>query len=234
MAANITAWSYSRWACYQECPRKAMFKFIDKLPEPGSTAMDRGSAMHALTEELITGKISGKPEDAAKAEAFRDEFKRVVLPNIKKDATVAKKGKPVAECEWAFTTQWTPTSWFGRDAWCRIKTDLVFTAKKELTIVDHKTGKRREEQHQGQLSLYALGGFIMYPAVDRINTAIWYLDAGAPNLTSGYDRDELPDIKNAWLDKTRPMLTDTVYAPRPGNYCRWCHFRKANGGPCEY
>lgn len=234
MATKITAWSYSRWSTYTDCPRKAKYKFVDKLPEPGSTAMDRGSAMHALTEELITGKMSGKPEDQAKAEDFRMEFTENILPNIKKDASVAKKGKPIAEQEWAFTTQWTPTSWFGKDAWCRIKTDLVFRNKKELIIVDHKTGKRREDQHQGQLSLYALGGFIMFPEVNKINTAVWYLDAGAPKLESSYERDELPDIQNAWLAKTRAMLNDTIFAPRPGYGCKWCFYRRSNGGPCEF
>lgn len=234
MAGQITAWSYSRYGCYTECPRKAKYKFVDKLPEPGSSAMDRGSAMHAFAEELITGKMSAKEDDKVKYEPFRAEFVKDILPSIKKDVTVAKKGKPIAECEWSFTTQWKPTGWFSKDAWCRIKTDLVFMDKKELVIVDHKTGKRREEQHQAQLSLYALGGFIMYPTVDKIKTAVWYLDAGAPALADSYTRDELPDIQNAWLDKTRAMLSDTLFAPRPSNACRWCHFRKSNGGPCEF
>lgn len=233
MAGQITAWSYSRYACYQECPRKAKYKFVDKLQEPGSSAMDRGSAMHAFAEELITGKMSAKEDDKVKYEPFRTEFKTSVLPNFKTDAAVAKKGKPAAEQEWAFTTQWLPTSWFGRDAWCRVKTDLIFTRSKELVIVDHKTGKRREE-HQNQLSLYALGGFIMYPEVEHISTEVWYLDQGMPWTKGSYERDELPDIKNAWLDKTRAMLTDTLFAPRPSNACRWCHFRKSNGGPCEF
>lgn len=233
MAGQITAWSYSRYACYTECPAKAKFKFVAKLPEPGSTAMDRGSAMHALMEELTTGKMSGKPEELTKVDSFREEFKTSVLPKIKKDASVAKKGRPLAEQEWAFTTLWEPTGWFARNAWCRIKTDLVFHNKKQLIIVDHKTGKRREE-HRDQLSLYALGGFIMFPEVEHISTQVWYLDQGAPWTQDEYERAELPDIKNAWLDKTKPMLTDTQFAPRPGNYCRWCHFRKGNGGPCQY
>lgn len=236
-AKKITAWSYSRFGTYMECPFKAKCKFIDKLPEPGSSAMDRGTAMHALTEEHITGKMSGKPEEVAKAEEFRDEFMKSILPNIAEDAALAKKGNPRAEEMWAFTPSWNPTGWFDMSsAWCRIKTDLVFwrdEKKGELVIVDHKTG-RRQEAHRAQLSLYALGGFIMVPEAKHISTEVWYLDQGKPWTKDEYERDELDDIKDAWVSKVEAMLSDTMFAPRPGNYCRWCHFSKAKGGPCLY
>ena len=38
-----------------------------------------------------------------------------------------------------------------------------------------------------------------------------------------------------WFAKaSSALLTDTLFAPRPGPYCRWCHFRKENGGPCTF
>lgn len=232
-AKKITAWSYSRWTTYEDCPLKAKLKFVDRLPEPGSSAMDRGSAIHALAEQHATGRMSGKPEEKLKAEAFREEFEKVILPGFKKEFAEAKKGNPKAEQEWAFTANWQPTDWFGGGAWCRVKTDLVFTRKKELVIVDHKTGKRRDSHHT-QLSLYAMAGFLMYEEVENIRTELWYLDDGKPIKTETYERSELGDILDAWEARTTPMLNDTIFAPKPSRACSWCHFRKENGGPCKF
>lgn len=230
---KITAWSYSRYSVYEDCPFKAKCKFVDKLQEPGSSAMDRGSAMHSNAELTITGKMSPKQEDIDKAKAFLPEFKDKILPVFKGDFTTAKKGKPQAEQEWAFRSDWSDTSWFAKDAWCRVKTDLVFWRKTELIIVDHKTGKRREG-HKTQLSLYALAGFLKFPKIDHISSELWYLDQGKPHTNESYERDELPHMIEAWEERTHPMLNDTTFVPKPSHGCTWCHFRKENGGPCKF
>lgn len=231
---KITAWSYSRWSTYEDCPFKAKCKFIDKLPEPpAGPAIDRGIAMHSLAEEAISGKMSTKTEDIERAERFRSEFKAGPAKLFKSEFALAKKGKPICETEWAFRADWSDTSWFAKDAWCRVKTDLVFFSKKELVIVDHKTGKRNES-HRTQLSLYALSGFLKFPSIDHISSALWYLDHGAPIPTESYERSELGDMIDAWEERVRPMMNDTTFVPKPSNACRWCPFKKEAGGPCKF
>ena len=39
MTEKITAWSFSRYNLYQQCPGKAKLMYIDKLKEPTSDAM---------------------------------------------------------------------------------------------------------------------------------------------------------------------------------------------------
>ena len=46
MGNGVTAWSYSRYADYTQCPLKFKLKHIQRLPTKGSPAMDRGSAIH--------------------------------------------------------------------------------------------------------------------------------------------------------------------------------------------
>ena len=231
---KITAWSFSRWQTYEDCPFKAKCKFVDKLPEPpAGPAVDRGIAMHSLAEELITGNPIAKPEDAERAEKFRAEFKAGPAKLFKAEFAAAKKGKPLTETEWAFTKDWQATSWFGRDAWCRIKTDLVFNTKNELLIVDHKTGKRNAA-HELQLSLYAIGGFLTFSSIDKIGSQLWYFDHGAPIPRGSYKREELPDMIATWEERVRPMLTDTRFVPKPSRACSWCPFSKAKGGPCKF
>ena len=59
----INQWSYSRLSCYEKCPKQAEFKFIKKIKEPGSPAMDRGKDMHKLCEEYIRGRFDELPKE---------------------------------------------------------------------------------------------------------------------------------------------------------------------------
>lgn len=216
----ITTWSYSRWGVYKQCPFKAKLKFIDKLEEPGSPAMDRGTAIHKMAEDFVTVKPCPKlPTELAFYGA---------------ELRLARKSKPIVEQEWGFTRTWEPTGWSEKDTWLRAKCDLIFTPKGgPLTIVDHKTGKRYDD-HAEQLSLYALLGFIKFPEVPAIKAEIWYLDQGKPTLEINYTREDERFLRHKWEENVRPMFNDTMFAPKPGYYCRWCFFRKGNGGPCEF
>lgn len=217
---QITAWSFSRWSQYEECPYKAKLKFVLKLPEPsGGPAIERGIAIHKLAEDYVRAPKAGKlPQELA---YFANEFKE------------ARRGQPLVEQELCFDSTWEPTGWFAKNAWCRIKTDLMFWRKDKLVMVDHKTGKRKES-HMEQLSLYAIGAFQKFDSIDAVSAEVWYLDQGKPNATGVFLRDQVDDLKAEWERKTKAMLNDTLIAPKPGNYCRWCHFRKENGGPCKF
>lgn len=217
--ANITAWSYSRWSTYEQCPQRARFLYIDKMKEPGSPAMDRGTAIHTEAEQYLTGVLD-KDSLPASLIRMRDTFRS------------AREHGPMCELSLAFTKDWTETSWFGADAWLRVKVDAVFSDGETCYIVDHKTGKINET-HKGQLSLYALAFFTKYFDEQSVTTQLWYLDHGTI-IDEKFKRRHYGDLRKYWLSKTKAMLSDTTYAPRPSNSCRWCHFRKENGGPCQF
>jgi hypothetical protein len=239
---RITSWSFSRYTTYRECPYRAKLKFIDKLKEPGNKYMDRGTEIHQQAEDFIKGKKRVVPKDLVKVGEFlktcRDFFKK-------------KKNEADAVCEdtWAFTHDWQKTVW---DDWARcvvrIKLDFAHVEvipgkkpKKVLIITDWKTGKFREqknEEYLEQLDLYALAGLLIYPDVDEVWPQLVYTDHNFfyPK-TSGeirYTHKDLKGLKLAWHKRTSPMLRDTRFAPRPGAYCKNCHFRKDNSGPCQY
>ena len=219
---RIEAWSYSRWSTYSDCPQRAKFAYVEPykskykdLDKPGP-AMARGSKIHSEAELYVTGE----GPITKNISLFRQEL----------DDARSAGGR--AEEEWAFTSSWKPCGWFSKDppAWCRIKVDLVWTDDNAATIVDHKTGQIRQ-QHEGQLSLYALGAFVQL-GVEEVSAELWYLDHGEIRDLV-WTRDDLPDLHSEWEDKTTPMLTDTRFRPNPGNHCRWCPFSKAKGGPCD-
>lgn len=218
----ITAWSFSRYKTWFDCPFKAKLKFIDKLPEPGSPAMERGSAIHKMAEDFANGLMRTMPDELAK---FKSEF------------LALKRAKPACEGEWAFTSDWEETGWFAKApkaAWCRVKTDVFYVEKDKTTgnVIDHKTGKPKDD-HAEQLSLYALAAFIKYPQLKVCHAKLWYLDSG-DEVSQTFVRAQMDELKAHWNGKVKPMLSDTRFAPKPGNGCRWCHFSKSKNGPCRF
>ena len=218
MAAKITQWSYSRWKTYSQCPRKAMYIYLKKMPTPSSPQMERGTLIHAMAEDYLNG-VKKVPE--ASLRLFKDQLKKLR----------AVGASP--EQELVFTKTWDLTGWTSGDAWLRMKLDAIaMPAPATALVVDFKTGKKYDD-HVDQSDLYALGAFMAIPTIDTVESEFWYLDIG-DMLTKTYRRADLPQLKKEWDLAIRPMLNDTKFAPLPSRGCLWCPFSKLKGGPCEF
>lgn len=222
---KITQWSFSRWKCHDECPFRAKLQFIDKLKSPGSPAMARGDRIHKAAEAFVKG-------DTVKID-----------PGLKAVSTALRRYKKIGaqpELMLAVTRDWRPTGWFDANVWCRIKVDvlaLIKLPKKKtvIEVIDYKTGQYKpgNEDYTKQLSLYAVGGLSVYAVAQEAHTSLLFTDHNKSE-PAVYSRDDLPALRREWEERVTPMLEDTLFAPRPGWYCGRCHFRKSNGGPCDY
>jgi CRISPR/Cas system-associated exonuclease Cas4 (RecB family) len=214
---RIVAWSYSRLSTWEECPAKANYKFLQKLPEPDSPYAARGTHLHELAANYIQNK-SDLAMQIGEVKDYLDELKH-----------------PDTQCEMqlAFDENWEPTEWFSPRVYCRVIFDAVKPELPLLTIADHKSGKKRPEEHTDQLRLYALAGFAGWPKAEVINAQIIYLDH-AERLSMEFSRDKLDELKQYWGERAERMRNDDLFSPKPGKGCKWCHFRKANGGPCIF
>lgn len=219
---RIIAWSYSRFQTYEQCPLKAKFQFIDKLKTASSPALEKGLAFHKECERFLKGEVDRVPP---------------LLNTFAKELRKLRKDRAKSEVEWTLNSQWQPTTWFAKDAWCRLKVDAMFTKKNILTMIDFKTGKVRED-HQDQLSLYALVAFLLMPEITEVKAELWYFDtAHVTSMT--YMREELEQLQAKWQDKTSAMLSDTDFAANPGFMCRFCSFSQSsteegNRGKCKF
>lgn len=217
---KITAWSYSRWRDYSKCPFYAKCKYVDKLKEPDSPAMARGTLVHKLAENFI--KAEHQPLFSSELSLFRDEFRYLRRLHAK------------AEEQWAFNANWEPVDWFAPNAWCRVKVDAFARKHKRMgLVVDFKTGKINPD-HQDQLSLYAIGAFIMDPEIVVADTQNWYLDLGKKTENVIFTVGMLEDLKKTWHGRVRALLADRDFVPRPNESCKWCAFSCGKGGPCVY
>lgn len=237
---QITAWSFSRYSAYQQCPFKAKLQFIDKIKEPGNDAMRRGAEIHDLAEAFIKGKLPSLPEELKQ---FSKLFRR-----LRRRYKRAINGM-VVEDTWAFTKDWDETTWNDWiGCWVRIKLDCAEQEDDETMVIsDWKTGKFRPEKNEEyveQLELYALAALLLHEHIEVVKPRLVYLDYGIvyPEADSNeeliFTREDIPRLKELWAKRTRPMLNDKTFAPRPNNLCHWCFFRKSNasngGGQCKY
>lgn len=217
------AWSYSRYSDYDKCPYLAALKHLMKQKEPPNKAMERGIHIDQAAQGFLEGKIAKLPPE---------------LKLLGKEYKEMKALKPKCNQQWALDINWNPADWFDWDnAWVRIKMDAEARAKGDPTTLwvdDTKSGKPRGG-YGAQLALYALGGFMIYPLVKKVRTRLLFTDHG-PDATviEEYDRKNVPAMKADWMKKIKAMFADRRFAPKPGNYCTWCHFRKENGGPCKF
>lgn len=220
MPNQITAWSYSRYSDYEQCPAKAMYKHVMKLKDPGNEAMQRGSDIHKLAEDFASGRLKKLPTELIQ---FKEEF------------MLLKKAKPSCEQEWAFDTAWRRTDWFAKEAWLRVKMDAAYYLPKlrEAHVIDHKTGRYKPGTYTEQMELYGMTALMVFPEADKVTCKLWFLDSG-DEVAVIFTRADLPALKKKWLTRTKSMLNDKRFAPKPGNHCRWCPFSKVKGGPCKF
>lgn len=237
---TITAWSFSRFKQYDQCPLKLKLSAIDKIKEPQSDAMKRGDDIHKLADAFIKGELKKLPPELN------------LFPNFfKKMKGMFKKTPDLIAIEetWAFRKDWTRTTWNDwTGCWVRIKLDCAFLEGDVLSIVDHKTGKFSPqynlEDYMLQLDLYALGALVIHsdkpnlrvvPRLHFLDHEIIYPEPGEDKV---YTQADLPRLKKEWEKRVKPMLADKTFAPKPNRFCYSCFFRASNkavgGGQCRF
>lgn len=212
------AWSYSRLKTWEECPAKAKYKFIDRLPEPDSPYAARGSDIHKLAERYLKDDLDEMPVQLKEVDEYIEALK---IPGVQ------------TEMQIAFDKDWKPTGWFAPNVYCRVVFDAANPEPLKVTVTDHKTGKKREQEHIDQLRLYALASFMYWPEIEEVNAQIIYIDHGE-RLRMTFTRSTVPELLTYWTTRADKMRSDDVFAATPSPSCKYCHYRKSNGGPCRF
>lgn len=225
----ITAWSYSRLACYEECPRKHQYRNIRKLDEPKGDAMFRGIKIHNEAAKFLEGKTDRVPVSCLK---FMPELIEL------------KTFTPIVEQKWAFTKKMKPTSWMAKDCWLRATLDIgLIYGDGTGEAIDLKTGKMYDD-YDDQLDLFAHTLFKMHPTevTKSVTVRLWYLDAGE-EVVREISKAQALERFEGLTERAEIMMSAKRFPPNPSWKCGginkagepWgCHWRKSNGGPCEY
>lgn len=233
MPPQITAWSPSRLATYEECPRKAKYKYIDKLPDGGnSPAMSRGIAIHESADNFIRGQV----KTLAPA-----------LQNVRKLITELRNEYKIrlvrTELDIAVDRNWNSCGWMDPQVYLRVKADVIRLTEDKSTccVIDWKTGKFKPvdsalgAKYDDALNLYACAALSLGFA-RQASALLVFTDE---NKTVARPRGTvslsvLGREQRRWSQRVKPMLNDTLFPTRPGSQCRWCAYSCNKGGPCEY
>lgn len=221
---RITAWSFSRWKDWMNCPQFAKFKHVLRIAIPeedDSPALVRGRDMHEEAEGYLLKKLKTLHADLL---AFKEEF----------DACRKSKIKWEVEQEWAFDINWRRVSWFAKETWLRIKMDAAQYNQqaRHVRVIDYKTGKKYPDDHEKQAELYAIGAMLMFPEALSVTVEFWYFDQ-SDIVDYQFKTADIEKMKTIWLKRVEPMLLDTKFEARINTSCRWCAYSKTKGGPCK-
>lgn len=121
----VVAWSWSRLDTFEACPRQFYHKNIIKTVKfEQNEAMKRGERMHTHMENALrSGQVHEEVSHMA--------------PTIEKLRGVEWDDRLI-EVEHAYRQDMTMTSWFGKDAWLRIKQDFIAKKGKRAVCLDWK------------------------------------------------------------------------------------------------
>jgi hypothetical protein len=211
-------WGYSKLETFEKCPQKFKYQFIDKLPQPGSAAMERGSKMHESIETYLNGWVK---ELSPECQSFQQAIDSLKAENFKAEQALG------LDKDWKLLPDW-----FDKRTWIRAKADAMYLKSDELIVIDFKSGKYRIPSTD-QVELYAIVGGALYPEATTVKAEYWYLDTGEV-YSRDYTQPELLELRKKFEKRVAPMYVNETWDPEPSMECRWCPYSRTKGGKCQY
>lgn len=201
---------------YEQCPFKYKLTRIEKRQEPSGPAAERGTMIHAEFETAL-GALNIIPDERKWWFPYIDELKA--------------KGA-LSEVEFAINRNWVKCDFKDPDYWLRGIYDAIYFEGTKAHVLDWKTGKERD--YEDQLKLYAAIILATYMDIEEVTTEICFIDLNKRVQYATHSRADLPALQQWIGDRIAKIEKDDIFSPKPSFNCKWCHFRKSNGGPCQW
>ena len=236
-------YSHSKIGCYETCPRKFKFNYIDriKMPEsPEGIEAFLGKRAHETLEQLYKAQKMGK--------VF--SLKETLDKKYTKDVQIVRKGFTAQNYYDAGVKQLTDyyerfkpfnqTYTLGLEMMIHFNLDdageyringfidrLSHNGKGTFEIHDYKTGQSGYTQEQAdasrQLALYQIFVEQQYPEVKEI-VLIWHFLADNRNVESRRTKKQIKELKAELLTTIKEIEADDNFKPIESRLCDWCEF----------
>jgi len=210
-------YSYSSIKTYEECPAKYKFSRILRLPQPSGPAAERGTLIHAEIEEALKGGLM----------LLSDEIK-----HLADSIETWRNNGAQSEMQFAVDKHWNPVMYKHDNAIFRGVIDLYIEHEDQAVVIDFKTGKDRD--YQDQVRVYSAVILATRPHINNVRNIIEFVDLKTRREYPSVKRENLNELKSLLIGRILAAELDTIHAPNPNQFCRWCHYRKDNGGPCKW
>ncbi len=244
----MRAYSYSQMRQFADCRLAWKLAKIDKVPEEKSLPMLVGGACHSAIEAYSEACWRSRlPSDAAIipeiVAGIRGDDKKPVSAEIRTEvvALMEKFAGSFAvigselqfEGQMAFTPDWSPAEWFGKDVRFRAIADLMDfdRAGEKVSVTDFKTGWKidpsSEVEDNLQLRIYALAAALKAPWASEFRVRLWHVRFAYEQGPFVIHRDEIDGIRAEVEERMAEMDAETEFAASPGEHCQRCGFRRS-------
>lgn len=212
--------SFSSIKMFDNCAKRYYHQKITKeVVDLGGEASVYGNRIHKHMElRLAEGKML-----PGEAKAFEEHCLAV-------EKMAGPTSSMFLEKKLAIDRQLKPCEWESDNTYVRSILDVLIMTDDKAVIMDWKTGKRRPDFFQLELS--AAQVFIHYPEIKKINTAFVWLTANQIDKEQ-YNRKSLKAIlknvasKTGRIEEAREL---DVWPAKPSGLCSYCPANKI----CEF
>lgn len=208
------AWSYSKLKNYETCPKRHWhYDVLKDVVEPISAQLEYGNALHSEFARTILARGQLLSSYA--------EYQKWV------DRVLTGEGNILVEQKYAIKNDFSPCTWFDRNAWYRGIGDVVKLNGEVGLVIDWKTGKIVEDSVQLMLMAQCL--FSHYPELQAVRAEFVWLKEDATTKQI-FKRADMPAHWSSLMPRVAQLEVaskNNDYPAKPGHLCkRWCSVTK--------
>lgn len=197
--------SWSAIECFEVCPAQFYHKYVLRIKEPPTPALEKGRKIHDVCEQMMHADTpSTNP----------------LIESVRK----AKYGKKLhTELRMGLTRDFKPCGFFEKGVWGRNAVDVLLTDYPVAINVDWKTGKVRDKVDQ--LMLCALFIFTHFPRIDKVRSFNLFIEHNKIGEVFTFERGKIPDYWASFLpriEKIEHAVACNDFKKTPGPLCGWC------------
>lgn len=231
MSNDQIAWSWSRLNRYRKCQLQSFWMDYapkaEKVVEPPNPIFEKGKIMHSSMESALkkgTPLPAGMPVPGGQI---------VDLSHLEGVVSSLRNSERLwVENQLAFDKNLRPTSWFGKDAWCRVIWDAAGKNSNKINMIDWKSGRPKAEPEQ--LELFAASVLTALPEIEEVHTHYVFLE----HKKYTHDVFYKSAANHIWqkfgeeAERIQISYETGHWEPDPGDFkCRYCPVPKSK---CQY
>lgn len=242
----MKTFSNSKLSCFEQCPLKFKFHYIDKIETEIETTVEAflGEKVHETLEKLYKDLKFQKMNSLKELlKFFNEEWKKnwndaiVIVKNEYSEENYKKMGEKYITDYYNRYKPFDQAKTIGLETKgfvdignykIHVRIDRLAVDGDTYEIHDYKTNNSLPTQekidHDRQLAIYACGVKKMYPDAKKIRL-IWHFLAFDKEMISSRTDEDLEKMKEEVIDVINAILSCKDYSAKESNLCEWCEFR---------
>jgi putative RecB family exonuclease len=250
----MTVYSHSRLSCFEQCPAKFKFRYIDKVETEEEETVEAflGKRVHETLEKLYRDLDFQKKDSLEELLGFfRGEWEKnwtddiIIVNDEYGKENYRKMGEKYLSDYYQRYHPFTQGRTIALEQMIKISLDTKGAYKLQgyidrlseakdgcYEIHDYKTNSRLPLPEylasDRQLALYMIGVQDSYPDVKDVRL-VWHFLKFDKEVDLTRTADELKALKRSTIALIDSIETETAYKASPGFLCSWCEYQSVCG-----